>query len=350
MTDAKTLSLLAKKIIKARKIQKDRIDQDSDAQFYEAEAINKFQQPIVREIDKQNESLKALEVSQKQQVLALDTLKQIPTQLRAIQSTAQRRLRERPIIQMQKRQKVLSHPKQLDHSEVPTRSLSPYEQNMNKVKEMQQALKEIEEEEQFKTPEKTHPLGNNWVQNFYKKYRDHTANKTTSLEINTRTNQLGDNGIVDFPKLLNDNVLNIDVKGKKVNIPEKSLTPGLLGLLMLHSNEMEADNIKPSPDDVSVYHSILDKVGFTQTSKNNLKYKKYIKPYLAPEKKTGQGLFMYKDSNDLTEKLNLLVGSFRAGNNNPKVKSEIRMIVDKLYELGDLPFSLHKKFFIKYNL
>ena len=72
---------------------------------------------------------------------------------------------------------------------------------------------------------------------------------------------------------------------------------------------------------------------------------------LPPKKKMGKGFCKpYKTVQDLTERLEVLLGSINVGNTSSEVRNEARHILDKLLEMKEILPVIHRKLFVKFKL
>lgn len=295
---------LVKNIIKARKIQKDRIESNQESLFEENFNIEKMQKPVVQ----------AISASTKQ-------------------------------------------------------TLQSLEQQQNNMTGMLSAIENRLEES---TGERNNPK---WIQQFYKKYRTKTL---TKMEINL-DGTLGHHGYVDIDLMFNKGMIKLNYSGKKSHLISLDLmTLGLVGLLLLPYDDLKYAQINHpfeiTNSDIEFYAQIMLQCGIEKQSKNSRKYKAFVKQFddddtevvtsLTPQqlqrdkdrdeqisrKRFGLGVFHYNNPDDLEQRLDLLMGSLNAGNNSDDVRQEIRAILDKLLEIEYIPYTIHKKFYQKFNL
>lgn len=370
MSNAKEIKSLVNKIIKARKIQKDRIEQGEETRFTEEESIKKIQKPVVEEVSKQAKStIRALENQQRQ----LQQITNIAPPIVAPPAVTQVQV---PVLaQTGARPKVTKTPKK-EHVEKhsPTMQTSK-PQKYKSVSDVTDPDDVIEWDDPNYVPTKHEQLFENfktvpqYVQVFYRKYRQQRKHKATDLELDFTDGSLGEDGKVDVLELYNKGNLNITTPGGYISIPAKKMTPGLLALLTLPFMDLKESGIKPTARDRLKYFDTMYECGIPKHSSTGTKYKIYIKPGLTKTKKIirerlekeiedeealqetqGKGVFVYKEPKELQDRLSMLVGSIEAGNNNQEIKSEMRSILNKLQEEHNIPDCLHKKFFCKFHL
>ena len=312
------ISQLVKKITQARKIQKDRIEQAADLHTAEQESISKMTSPVVEEVAKQ------AAITQKAIETQHDTLKAIPHHLDNLQKMAHYKL-------------------EMDAASAPTPKRKPA-----KKARIQQSKDSDSDSEHFSSAGEDEPMSvlenPAWVQNLYKNFRNQRNTNATKMEIDFQQDgKLGDYGSVDVPALLNKNELYITIDGNKKDF-SKNASKGLVALLLLPYKDLENSNIRPTTQDIRVYWNIMRQVGYSTTGK---KYINFLKDL---ENKTGKGLFAYKTPQDLESRLELLVGSYYAGNTSLELRKEIRSILDEMYKIGSIPPHIHKRFFVKFQL
>lgn len=309
----KEITSLVNKIVKARKIQKARIE-DCNQSLYESEKrIQKINKPVVDVITKTTQdTLKALNYNQQQNLQAIENIK---------------------------------------------------EQRMLEEKKSRQ-----------------------WVQAFYVGYRSKKA--ITKMEVSTN-GELGTWGKVDIPLLFNDNVVRITIPNKQVplKISKDQTTEGLIGLLLLPYDDLrhaEKRGVEIKAEDMFLYADIMVKCG-THDSKNSKKYQVFVKAHelnlgmssdpdsrvmsqleaakvrseekrveqrakLVSKNRIGMGVIAYNDPVELDHRLDILLGSIRAGNNSKEVKDDVRAILDRLLQIDYIPQAIHQKFYQKFKL
>ena len=309
------ISQLVKKITQARKIQKDRIEQSADLQTAEQESISKMTSPVVQEVAKQ------AAITQKAIETQHDTLKAIPHHLDNLQKMAHYKL-------------------EMDAASAPTPKRKP-------AKKARVQQSDDSESDHFSSAGEEEPMSvlenPAWVQNLYQKFRNQKTTNTTKMEVDLNNGKLGDSGTVDITPMFNKNELYITIDGSKKDY-SKNATKGLVALLLLPYKDLESSNIRPTAQDIRVYWNIMRQVGYSTTGK---KYINFLKDL---ENKTGKGLFAYKTPQDLEGRLELLVGSYYAGNTSLELRKEIRSILDEMYKIGSIPPHIHKRFFVKFQL
>jgi hypothetical protein len=308
------ISQLVKKITQASKIQKDRIEQAADLQTAEQESISKMTSPVVEEVAKQ------AAITQKAIETQHDTLKAIPHHLD--------NCRKWHIISwkwMRHRLKKLL----VQSAKIP------------------RVQAESDSDSEYFNPEDEDPMSyvqdDPWVLHLYQKYRNQKSSTATKMEVDIKDGKLGDTGMVQLDPLINKNELIVTIDGKQRDY-SKNLTKGLAALLLLTYKDIENSNIEPTNANIRVYWNIMRQVGYSTTGK---KYINFLKDL---ENKTGKGLFAYKTPRDLESRLELLVGSYYAGNTSLQLRKEIRSILDEMYKIGSIPPHIHKRFFVKFQL
>lgn len=289
------------KIIKARKILKDRIETSHLGDEMQQEEIKQFHKPIKELVESKalqvHDQLDALEQRQNLAIGQQDSL------LKAIDTRDTR---------VSKMQSLGSKKRKLDYTITPEES---------------------------------------WVQKLYK---DNSGkhHRITQFEIDIKDNTLGELGKVDVDYLFNNNQLVITVEGEQLPINPDQVTTGLVALLLLPHKSIIEGHIEINPDDKKLYRDIMNTVGFRPSSAD--KYVKYIKPFTLKIPKTGTGLAMPSHTSCTFEgrehRMNLLAGSFRAGNTSNQIRQEMREILDHMLTVNEIPFTMHRKFYLKYNL
>lgn len=328
-TSSKQITNLVNKIVKSRKIQKQRIEGEVDSDIKEKNLLEKIQQPILKELEDNRQLSK--------------------TQLAQIEHKMDRR---------------------------------------KPVKQLTQAIQVDAEVNPDETDETSFRRADpQWIQNFYVKYRN-KAEKATKLEIGYR-GEIGNYGKVDVSELMNEGKIKIFLRNKSYDIDDSHVTDGLLGLLLLPMNDMKAAGIMPTKEDLQHYRWIMIQAG-TNGSRNSKKYKTFLKGSnvkeelleeklekeltdiqrsrerflqdqededyrlsldLPPKRKTtGHGCIPYKKPEQLMHKLGILCGSVNAGNTSNHIRHEIRSILDELLKTGEILPTIHKKFYLKYHL
>jgi len=314
--NTKEITQLVNKIVKARKIQKDRIEGNQESLFQEHENIQKMQQPVVQAITSSTrDTIQALENQQNNMEVALHAIE-------------------------------------------------------NKMEENQANISQVVDSR--KDP--------NWIQHFYKKYRSNKA--LSKMEISLK-GELGNHGHVDISLLFNKGKVRISYGTKKNHqLASDKTTSGLLGLLLLPYSDLkdalDSEDFEVTERDIEIYGDIMLKCGVAG-SKNGRKYQVFIKSLdnsldseeelerLTPmqaarerslqkkddeiaRKRFGLGVFSYRDPKELDSRLDVLLGSMQAGNNNNSIRQECRSILDKMLEIDYIPYTIHKKFYQKFNL
>ncbi len=313
------ISTLVKKITNARKIQKDRIEQAADSQMAEQESINKMTFPVVDEVAKQ------AAITQKAIETQHDTLKAIPQHLSDLQQMAHYKL-------------------QMDAESAPTPKRKP----AKKARLQQQTDSETDH---FSSAGEEEPMSMveepKWVQNLYQSFRDQKVSYTTKWEMDLKDGKLGESGQIDIPSLFNKNELYITIDGKQRNFTE-NLSKGLAALLLLPFKDLEKSHIVPKANDIQVYWNIMQNVGYSTTGKKYINFIKDLED--KSQKRSGKGLFAYRTPQDLENRLELLIGSYYAGNTSLELRKQIRSILDEMYKIGSIPSHIHQRFFVKFQL
>lgn len=302
---------LVSKIIKARKIQKARIDNANQSFIQREDVIQKQQKPVVDIIQKTtDQTLKALENQQQQSLLAI--------------------------------QNVTTQATQASQSSKPPQQL--------------------------------------WIQELYKSFRK-SSKATTKMEMSIASGALGSQGQIDVSLLFNQNIIKIRVPSSKhpLKIQKDLATEGLVALLLLPYEDLrnaEKKGLEITKDDINVYADIMLNVGVEESRHSN-KYKEFVKEYELNERQNseeepspvrertrseqkrdeqvakqrlGLGVIAYNDPKELDHRLDLLLGSIKAGNNSKDLRDEVRAILDRLLQINYLPQTLHEKFYKKFNL
>ena len=350
----KDINTLVNKIIQARKVQKERIESGALGEEVRQEEIKQMQQPVVETVqqslgdlvnrqqqmhDESQQQQRTIQQQQQQQIAQLgrqalqhqqetQTVGQDTSQQQAAATT-------RPVQQTGPRSRLESAPASITPVSSPDSSPSQ------------------EDKEAFHTPEKPSPnvletsvaefIRQNYSQKFQK----------TSYEVDMNTGQLGQSGKIAPIEFLNKNKLFFEFKkgdSKKAYIIEDDkVTKGLVALLSLPMKDITEKGISYTKEDVDMYVRMLNASGYQPN--NSLKYTSIVKPYMQSVK-TGKGIKL-PDCNhreDLEKRLMLLAGSHRAGNNSSVLRQEMRTVLDKLFQEGDIPYTLHRRWFQKFSL
>lgn len=199
-----------------------------------------------------------------------------------------------------------------------------------------------------------------WVQYMYQKYRDQGSSKTTSFEADM-DGTIGLRGKIDMPLLFNTNKLAItidkeDEPPEQFGFPDSGVTEGLVGLILLTYTDMKTHKIAVLPQDHENYLMIMNAVGFRPSSSKKYKQLKdtqeRIKKLELKAKETeGKGIWKTCSSNkELEARLLLLLGSMKSGNTSKAMKREAGDILDKLLEVNYITSNMHSKFYLKFNL
>ena len=299
------LDKLVKNIVKSRKIQKDRIESNQESLFEENSNIQKMQKPVVDAI-----------------------------------------------------------------SESAKKTIQSLENQRENIAGMMSAI-------EYKLDERKDP---HWLQKFYQQHR--TKAGLTKMEVDLNGN-LGNHGHVDIQLLFNKGRIKIKYGNKRsFEIANNRVTLGFVGLLMLPYEDLkEAKENHPfeiTLEDIDLYAEIMVKCGI-KGSKTSKKYNVFVRDYDAKYDSEGEdvkltpiqqqrelfqqrrddelnrvrfgtGVFHYQNGEDLEKRLDLLMGSLMAGNNSNVVREEIRAILDKLLEIEYIPYTIHRKFYQKFNL
>jgi len=315
---AKEISKLVRKITQARKIQRDRINSQQVSLQEEEANITKLQKPVVEEVSRQaKNTILALEQQQAQLAQINDNL-------------------------VRNRQQRLQH------------------QQMTPIASSASA-----------SPVAQHSSSDKWVQNFYRQYKL-PINRVTKLEADLNGN-IGEHGFIDMPVLFNDARLKMRLGGRDYKIKPEKVTKGLMALLLLHLDDMHEAKIQPTDEDQNIYREIMEKAG-CKSSRNNKKFKAFLRDLdddgsedltrlqeikrQSPQKEEdeeltkthGKGVFPYSHPEELRDRLDILFGSIRAGNNSKEVRSETRSLLDEMLEKQCIFPHIHEKFCAKFHL
>ena len=315
---AKEISALVRKITRARKIQRDRINSQQISIKEEEANITKLQQPVVEEVAKQaKNTILAIEHQQAQLAQINDNL-----------------VRNR----------------QLRHTGLQHQQLTPTASSASTRSVMQPSFNE------------------KWVQNFYKKNKL-PVTRVTKLEADLSGN-IGEHGFIDIPELFNEARLRMRLGETYYESKPEKVTKGLMALLLLPFDDMQEAKIQPTPEDQDIYRVIMEKAG-CKSSRNNKKFKAFLKDLdddsledltwlqeISPQKEEdeerakthGKGVFPYSHPEELRDRLDILFGSIRAGNNSKEVRSETRSLLDEMLEKQCIFPHIHEKFCNKFHL
>lgn len=334
MSDNKEIQKLISKIVKARKMQKQQLEGDIAADALQDEKISKFQKPVVKEIAEQTKNtIEALEHQRVQ-------LAQIENKLTPLQM----------------------HPAQ------PAIVAKTIEDEQNSAKDNRGAA---------------HGYDPKWVQTFYQKYK---KAQTTKLEVDLN-GKFGSAGYLDMIDLFNQGNMRLRIGKREYEIQQENITQGLVGLFLLPYDDLKASKVRITNGDVEIYQSIMIMAGIKGSTQNR-KYKEYLRGTekqqaifeqereadileksrqdyyqeqedenirksmeLPQKKKMGKGICKpYKTVQDLTERLEVLLGSMNVGNTSSEVRNEARHILDKLLEMKEILPVIHRKLFTKFKL
>lgn len=332
MSDNKEIQKLISKIVKARKMQKRQLEGDIAADTLQDEKISKFQQPLVKEIAEQTKN--TIEALQHQRVqLAQIENKLTPAQNRPPQPA------------------IVAQP--------------------------------VGDNNSTKSPNLSGAYDPKWIQTFYQKYK---RVQTTNLEADLN-GKFGNAGFLDMTDLFNHGTMRLRAGKREYDIQQDYVSPGLVGLFLLPYDDLKASKVRISAGDVAIYRKILVMAG-VKGSRHNRKYQEFLKGMekeeavfdqeretdvleksredyfqeqedenvrksmdLPPKKKMGKGICKpYKTVQDLTERLEVLLGSMNVGNTSSEVRNEARHILDKLLEMKEILPVIHRKLFIKFKL
>ena len=62
----------------------------------------------------------------------------------------------------------------------------------------------------------------------------------------------------------------------------------------------------------------------------------------------GSGMFYYNNPTTLLDRVEVLIGTMDAGNNNPALKNDLSQIIDELLRIGEINKATHERFYKKY--
>jgi hypothetical protein len=335
------LSNRVKKILSARKIQKQRIDSNVLGQSLQQEKIEKEHRPVVQALEQQLAQLQQLEQAQQ---VDNRILQQIPQLLQQQGQLQQQQL------------------EQLQH-----------------LKEPQEPARIISDKGQM-------------IQDMFSTYRRGKESRLSTNEINQQ-GEIGEHGKIDWANLLNEGRVVLKV-GKYIvkTIDPDDMTLGLAALLTLPARDIEKSGITVTDEDKREYYNVMSLAGFKPSSSVKYRILKEWKdlvpeeeeeefypasatmsagtPVLPPtslsapvsperrsrrtvvtkKPKIGKGLFVYKTARELQEQLALMVGSVRAGNTSSELRNDMRSILDEMLEINYIDPSLHERFYVKFRL
>ena len=136
--------------------------------------------------------------------------------------------------------------------------------------------------------------------------------------------------VIDFPKRFNEMKLNVFRGGKMVY--EANADKSLINLLTKRYNP----KTKYSLNAVRIFNDL-------NTLSNMPKHRSSGKSRMV-----GSSVTYYKDPQNLVERMNILIGSIRKGNNSPVIKNDLSQINDELLRINAIDKSLHERFYQKY--
>lgn len=303
-----------KKILAARKVQKNRIEQSRSDNILEAENIKKKSREVVGALksgfEKQTESAQDARTQQAQEAQRMiDQLKQ---------------------------------------------SGDKSNNMLENFMMMQRALQAQKDEESEAEEEEEEDPNKYWIQNLYTRYRVSKKSKTTNYEIDP-DGKIGLNGNVDIAKLFNDNSVSLKVDKKIMyQIPSSQVTMGVAALILLPYNDLMESKIEITRDDAIKYKRIMDLSGYRAGASK--KYGEILKKVIPRSESAegrdavhGTGVFAYNNPKMLHNRLQLLSGSVKAGNTSREVKSEIRSIVDEMLRISNITPRIHKMLYQKFG-
>lgn len=329
MSSPSEIKNLVNKIIKARKIQKERIEGSQAFQLAEQESLSKMQKPIIS----------AVQAVQKEAQETVRALENQQVRLAQIESIAQ-----------------------------PVAGPPP----------VQEPVKASFQKE------------GKWVQRLYKQFTDKT--NRTNCEIDSR-GLIGNSGYIDIDLLFNENSIKFFWGDQHSRfVAEKHVTPGLVCMLLIPYKALDKAKVRVDMQDVYNYQTLMTLAGFKPSTgekyktflqkiqEENLNYNMFTEPmdfddtrdsmdvslFESPEKppqeaeksyylssffsKTGKGVFAYKNPKEIEERLQVVLGSMTAGNNSKELKGEARSLLDELLEIKQILPNIHKRFYQKFNL
>ena len=343
---------LVNQIIKARKIQKDRVEQSNAGIEKQKQAIKNLYEPIVEAVDRstdvQNRQLQQLEHTMKDTTNR--NIAAIRHHLPQLQFKDQHE-QKRKMIQTGSKRRRLNETSIIEEED---EEEDEFHDTMSQEEAQEESLMDYSEYKPKKVTK--------WIQQLYQNYAADQHQRITPFDINLKTGQVGEKGVIDIPALLNENKLTLEVDEKRYHVPDNMITEGFMTLLLVPYSSIKEFELKYNDVDIINYVSFMKTVGIKKTSAQ--KYTKIIKPFLEEQpkvKRIGKGVLlksMINDKNskcvmnsqDLFDKLKIIVGSYRAGNNSSQMRNEMRNIVDKLYKVNEIPFTIHKRFYEMYHL
>jgi len=312
----KQLQQNVNKILAARKIQKNRIEQNMEGNIMEAEELEKRSKNVVDTLKSGFQEAKVGQIQQQQHS------QQILDQLQRSNTNQGKML-----------QNILEHQRAIKEKAI---GLSP----------------DAEEELRFPTEDE------NWIQNLYKNNRDMARNRTTMYELDIKEGKIGINGKIDVNKLFNNNILSLKVNNKTIyQLRPHELSQGLAALVLLPYKDIEENRISIKADDVIKYMKIMKLAGYnpsvakkyTEIIKRNEKHRS-VSVGETPGTITGTGIFHYNDATMLENRLQLLSGSIKAGNTSNNIREEMRSIVDELLRIAKITPRIHMLLYKKFGL
>ena len=327
---SRQLNANVRKIIQARKQQKERIEQHDEQMADMKETLQKQQQPLV---DASMKNIKAIEHLIQQQ-------------------------------QLQNQPQALPAP------------LQPQPQPQPQSPGNEEAIKLVE---------------NPWVQNFYVDHRG--TGRRTSLEIDNK-GHIGDHGKIHMGKLFNDNkiffsspskdlLIRQPSKGlitlltipydqiKKHRLPVTERDQKMYTSIMNHSGILPQSlntkkfktYIKPNLDEYRFHRpedldEETEEEEFEDAIMDTPKPKRYVprgetlsQVTSSLEKiKLGKGLELYRNPQDLEHKLKLYIGSYRAGNTSSSIKNNIKSVLNEMLKISHITPKMHEDFYRKFLL
>ena len=312
----KQLQQNVNKILAARKIQKNRIEQTMQGDIMETEQIEKRSKNVVDTLKSGFQEAKVGQIQQQQHnQQILDQLQQSNTN------------------QGKMLQNILEHQRAIREKAI---GLSPEEE------ELPVSFQDAQNEK--------------WIQDLYKTNRDMGRNRTTMYELDIKDGKIGINGKIEVNKLFNNNILSLKVGGKTIyQLRPNELSKGLAALVLLPYKDIEENKISIKADDVIKYIKIMKLSGY-----NSSVAKKYTEILKQNEKQrsvsvgevpvTGSGIFHYSNPRMLEDRLHLLSGSIKAGNTSNNIREEMRSIVDELLRIAKITPKMHMLLYKKFAL
>ncbi len=243
-------------------------------------------------------------------------------------------------------------------------------------KQQQQQQKALQQQPQQPQAQQQQPQELTWVQKLFNSVFG--ASKPprydfTQWDVNPTNGILGLNGRVDINALFQKGHVRVSLTSGELVYDNENPSRGLVSLLLLPGpylrDQRNAGDTTVTDEDTKTFHHIMTQVGATST--NSLKLTEFINKLSKKKKKnadlnatvleddsppkkksskSGRGVFAYSDANDLKKRLELIAGSIRAGNTSSELRDGMRAILDELFHLKLILPSVHRRFYKQFLL